>query len=155
MMHLAVLQAAERMDEQAFLGQPSSQLNQQQAEPDSAYLQEAPLWAAYRLCAARARAKNVARKEHSMALLKSPDGRKLLFGREARANIDCTVIDRIRCCVCLALCLCTHVHGLLCGMIKAISAEHVACHGTCLALLSCGSQIVDIAQACQYTSKQP
>lgn len=121
--HLSVLQAAERADEQAFLVQPSSQLSQQQAEPDSAYLQEAPLWAAYRLCAARARAKNVARKEHSMALLKPPDGQKLLFGREARANIDSKVIDRIRCCVCLtALCLCTHVHGLHCGMIKAVSA---------------------------------
>ena len=127
---LVVLQAAERADEQAFLGQPSSQLNQKQAEPDSAYLQEAPLWAAYRLCAARARAKNVARKEHSMALLKSPDGRKLLFGREARANIDSKVIDRIRCCVCLtALCFCTHVHGLLCCMIKAVTAQNVAAMG--------------------------
>ena len=105
-----VLQAVERADEQAFLGQPSSQMNQQQAEPDSAYLQEAPLWAAYRLCATGARRKNAARKEHSMALLTSPDGQKLLFGREARANIDPKIIDRIRCYVRLTT-LC--VHGLL------------------------------------------
>lgn len=121
---LVVLQAVERADEQAFLGQPSSQVNQQQAEPDSAYLQEGPLWAAYRLCAARAREKSAARKEHSMALLTPPDGQKLLFGREARANIDPKIIDRIRCYVRLTpLCLCTHVHGLLCETMKALTAD--------------------------------
>ena len=107
MTHLVVLQEVARADEQAFLGQPSSQLNQQQAEPDSAYLQEAPLWAAYRLCAAHARAKNASRKERSMAQLKSLGGQKLVFGREARTNIDRKIIDRIRCCVSLtAPCLC-------------------------------------------------
>lgn len=98
---MAVLQAAERADEQAFLEQPSSQLNQQQAEPDSAYLQDAPLWAAYRLCAARARKKNAARMAHSIALLTASYGQQLVFGREARANIDPKIIDRIRCYVCL------------------------------------------------------
>ena len=113
---MAVLQAAERADEQAFLEQPSSRLNQQQAEPDSAYLQEAPLWAAYRLCAARARKANAARTAHSVALLTASYGQKLVFGREARANIDPTIIDRIRCCACLTPdCLGSQQNGSSCG----------------------------------------
>ena len=120
---LIVLQAAERAHEQAFLGQPSSQLSQQQAEPDSAYLQDAPLWAAYRLCAERARSRNAARKEHSLAHLNLPDGQKMVFGREARANIDPKIIDRIRCSVGFtALRLCTQLHGLLDGIPKDVTA---------------------------------
>lgn len=112
-----ILQAAERADAQAFLEQPSSRLNQLQLEPDSAYLQEAPLWAAYRLCAARARKANAARTAHSVALLTASYGQKLVFGREARANIDPKNIDRIRCYACLTpVCLGSQQNGLSYGM---------------------------------------
>ena len=92
----AVLQAAEQADKQAFLEQPSSQLNRQQTQPDSAFLQKGPLWAAYRRCAARARKKNAARQALSTALLVTQDGQKLEFGQQARASIDPKIIARIR-----------------------------------------------------------
>lgn len=90
------MQAADRADEDGFLEQPSSQMNQQQAEPDSAYLQEAPLWAAYRFCAARARKRNAVRRKWSLAVLTTPEGQVLRFGSEARANLDPKLIARIR-----------------------------------------------------------
>ncbi|KAL3153929.1 hypothetical protein ABBQ32_013491 [Trebouxia sp. C0010 RCD-2024] len=89
-------EAADRADEEGFLEQPHSQASQQQTEPDSAYLQEAPLWAAYRWCTARARKKNAVRKHKALALLTTPDGRQLQFGHEARANLDPKLIARIR-----------------------------------------------------------
>ena len=91
------VQAVDKVDEQAFTEQPSSELNRQQADPDSAFLQDAPLWAAYRMCAARARRNNAARKLHSMALLASSDEHRMGFGREARATIDPKIIARVRC----------------------------------------------------------
>lgn len=137
---MAVLQAAERAEEQAFLEQPSSQLNQQQAAPDSAYLQEAPLWAAYRFCAACARKKNAARTAHSNALLTASYGQKLVFGHEARANVDPKIIDRIRCCACLTLdCLGSQQHDLPYGM-QTKAAEtaimQTSCHGAWSSLMS-------------------
>ena len=90
------MQAADKDDGDGFLEQPSSQVNQQQTEPDSAYLHEGPLWAAYRFCSARARTKNAARKRKALALLTTPDGQKLEFGPEARANLDPKLIARIR-----------------------------------------------------------
>lgn len=90
------MQAQQQADEQAFVEQPSSQLNRQQTEPDSAFLQPGPLWESYRQCALRARRKNAGRRTRSVALLKLPDGRQVEFGSEARAAIDPNILARIR-----------------------------------------------------------
>ncbi|KAL0026487.1 hypothetical protein WJX77_002347 [Trebouxia sp. C0004] len=89
-------EAQQQADEQAFVEQPSSQLNRQQTEPDSAFLQPGPLWESYRHCALRARRKNAVRRTRSFALLKLPDGRQVEFGGEARAAIDPSILARIR-----------------------------------------------------------
>ncbi|KAL0055720.1 hypothetical protein WJX82_003741 [Trebouxia sp. C0006] len=89
-------EAQRQADEQAFVEQPSSQLNRQQTEPDSAFLQPGPLWESYRQCALRARRKNAGRRTRSVALLKLPDGRQVEFGSEARAAIDPNILARIR-----------------------------------------------------------
>ena len=90
------MQAQQQADEQAFVEQPSSQLNRQQTEPDSAFLQPGPLWESYRHCALRARRKNAGRRTRSFALLKLPDGRQVGFGNGARAAIDPNILARIR-----------------------------------------------------------
>ncbi|KAL0036133.1 hypothetical protein WJX79_004855 [Trebouxia sp. C0005] len=89
-------EAQQQADEQAFVEQPSSQLNRQQTEPDSAFLQPGPLWESYRHCALRARRKNAARRTRSFDLLKLPDGRQVEFGSKARAAIDPSILARIR-----------------------------------------------------------
>lgn len=89
-------EAQQQADEQAFVEQPSSQLNRQQTEPDSAFLQSGPLWESYRHCALRARRKNAGRRTTSFALLKLPDDRQVEFRSEARAAIDPNILARIR-----------------------------------------------------------
>ncbi|KAA6422197.1 MAG: tyrosine sulfotransferase-like [Trebouxia sp. A1-2] len=74
---IETIAAQQQADEQAFVEQPSSQLNRQQTEPDSAFLQPGPLWESYRHCALRARRKNAARRTRSFDLLKLPDGRQV------------------------------------------------------------------------------
>ena len=90
------MQAQQQVDEQAFSEQPSSQVNRQPREPDSAFLQPGPLWESYRHCAARARKKNAGRRARSFALLKLPDGRQIEFGGESRAALDPNTLARIR-----------------------------------------------------------
>lgn len=106
------VQAQQQADEQAFVEQPSSQLNRQQTEPDSAFLQPGPLWESYRHCALRARRKNAARRTRSFDLLKLPDGRQVEFGSKARAAIDPSILARIR--QCSFLIIFSSDHNVLC-----------------------------------------
>ena len=67
-----------------------------QVKPDSDFLQRQALWHAYRVCSDRAQIRAGQRRAGSFRHLKLPDGRAVHFTREARRELDPSILARIR-----------------------------------------------------------
>ena len=79
-----------------------------QSSWDEAYEQKWPLWRSYHQCVDRARQRNTKRRQSSFKNLDLPDGRKVQFSHNDRANIDPAILARIRWSACMstACCMC-------------------------------------------------